>query len=249
MPYIYSAFYQAHEKGIPVARSLAIYHPHDEKIYHSLYENQYFFGPDIMVAPVASKVNLAKVYFPEGEWYDLYDDTFYQGKQEAIVECPIEKLPVFVKASAIIPMQEKLQNLSNNFNDCLHLHIYNGKEDNNMEYYEDDGETFDHVSGKYYKRLIEFKPDKRQLILHPKEGEYETQYKSLKVFFHGFEGKLNEKININEKSISLGKSDFHFIEQISNFDPLPESERLNLTVSALPQATFNLEDERLNIEY
>lgn len=249
MPYIYSAFYKAHEKGIPVARSLAIYHPHDAKIYNSLYENQYFFGPDIMVAPVASKVNLAKVYFPEGEWYDLFDDTFYRGNQEVIVECPIERLPVFVRASAIIPMQDKLENLSNNHNDRLHLHIYGGKEENKYEYYEDDGESFNHVSGEYYKRLIEFNPANRQVILHPKEGGYHSQYQKVKIFFHGFEGKLNGKIHINQQTIPLEKEDFNFVDQISIFDPLPENERINLKVNDLPNAIFNWEDGKINIEY
>ncbi len=249
MPYIYSAFYQAHEKGIPVARSLAIYHPHDDKIYHSLYENQYFFGPDIMVAPVASKVNLAKVYFPEGEWYDLFDNTFYRGNQEVIVECPIERLPVFVRASAIIPMQDKLENLSQNYNDCLHLHIYGGKEENQYEYYEDDGVSFDHVGGEFYKRLIDFKPEERKLILQPKEGGYNSQYKKMKLFFHGFEGKINGKIQVNQQTIPLEKEDFNFIDQISNFDPLPENERINLKVNDLPNAIFNLDDDKIEINW
>jgi alpha-glucosidase len=247
MPYIYSAFYKAHETGIPVARSLAIYHPHDDKIYNSLYENQYFFGPDIMVAPVASKVNLAKVYFPEGEWYDLFDDTFYRGNQEVIVECPIERLPVFVRASAIIPMQDKLENLSNNSNDCLHLHIYGGKEVNKYEYYEDDGDSFNHLNGEFYKRIIEFIPEKRQLVLYPKQGDYPSQYRKVKLYFHGFEGKLNGKIHVNHQTIPLEKADYNFVDQISNFDPLPENERINLKVIDLPYATFNLEDDKIEI--
>ena len=249
MPYIYSAFFKAHEKGIPVARSLAIYHPHDQQIYHSLYQNQYFFGPDIMVAPVASKVNLAKVYFPAGEWYDLFDDTFYRGNQEVIVECPIERLPVFVRASGIIPMQDKLENLSYNKNEVLKLHIYGGRNKNSLTYYEDDGLTFDHVNGSFYKREIIFDPEYRKLVLEEKTGAYDTQYRTIKVYFHGFEGKLNGKIQVNQQTIPLEESDFNFIDQISNYDPLPENERINLKVDDLPFAIFDNMDGELIISW
>ncbi len=249
MPYIYAAFHKAHEKGTPVARSLAINYPHDDKIYSHLYQNQYLFGSDILVAPVASKVNLAKVYFPEGEWYDLFDDTFYRGNQEVIVECPIERLPVFVKSSAIIPMQDKLESLSNNRNTTLHLHIYGGKKENVFEYYEDDGSTFNHVSGEFYKRDIVFQPEENQLVLKEKTGTYNTQYKSVQVFFHGFEGKLNGKIFVNQQTIPLEKKDFNFIDQISNFDPLPDAERINLKVSDLPQAIFDNSDTEIIVSW
>ncbi|MFT4740480.1 MAG: alpha-glucosidase [Marivirga sp.] len=249
MPYIYSAFYEAHRSGVPVARSLAIQYPHDDLIYHELYENEYLFGDSILVAPVPSKVNLAKVYFPEGEWYDLFNDTHYSGNQEVIVECPIERLPVFVKASAIIPMQDKTHNLTQNNNSCLHLHVYAGKEDNSFHYYEDDGGTFNHVNGEYYSRNMRFESESKQLILHEKDGSYSSQYTKVKLYFHGFEGKLRNKVEVNKVTIPVKNENFRFIDQISNFDPLPTSERICLEIKRLPYVEFDNEDHEIQISW
>ena len=249
MPYIYTSFFAAHETGIPVARSLAIAYPHDDLVYDNRYENQYLFGDNILVAPVPSKVNLAKVYFPEGEWYDLFNDTHYSGNQEVIVECPIERLPVFVKASGIVPMQDKTMNLTQNTNDILDLHIYAGKNTNEFLYYEDDGSSFNHLEGSYYKRLIQFDPQNKQLVLNKKEGSFDSRYKQIRVYFHGFEGKLNSKIKANNSTAPIQYSDFMFIDQISNFDPLPMSERICLKIDNLPFVQVENDDEEITFNW
>ncbi len=249
MPYIYSAFYVASETGVPVARSLAINYPYDELIYDHRYENQYLFGDNILVAPVPSKVNLAKVYFPEGEWYDLFSDTHYSGQQEVIVECPVERLPVFVKASGIIPMQEKTINLTQNTNDVLDLHLYAGKEKNEFLYYEDDGSSFNHLEGSFYKRIVQFDPENKRLKLTGKEGEYNTRYKRILLYFHGFEGKLNSKIQVDNSTAPVQQKDFMFIDQISNFDPLPMSERICLKIDNLPFVEIENKDEEIILSW
>jgi alpha-glucosidase len=249
MPYIYTSFFAAHETGIPVARSLAIAYPHDDLVYDNRYENQYLFGDNILVAPVPSKVNLAKVYFPEGEWYDLFNDTHYSGNQEVIVECPIERLPVFVKASGIVPMQDKTMNLTQNTNDILDLHIYAGKNTNEFLYYEDDGSSFNHLDGSYYKRLIQFDPQNKQLVLNKKEGSFDSRYKQIRVYFHGFEGKLNSKIKANNSTAPIQYCDFMFIDQISNFDPLPMSERICLKIDNLPFVQVENDDEEITFNW
>jgi len=249
MPYIYSTFFEARESGIPVSRSLAINYPHDETIYDERYENEYLFGDSILVAPVPSKVDLAKVYFPEGEWYDLFNDTHYTGNQEVVVECPIERLPVFVKASGIITTQDKTMNLTENKNEVLDIHCYAGKELNEFTYYEDDGSTFNHLDGAFYKRLIQFDPENRTLNINQKEGSYASQYKKLKIYFHGFEGKLNSKMHVNNKTVPIEREDFHFIEQISNFDPLPMSERICLKITNLPSISIENEEEAITVNW
>jgi alpha-glucosidase len=111
LPYIYSLFYEASETGMPVQRSLAIDYTHDPKIYDGLYHNQYLFGPSILVAPVESTKEYVKVYFPEGDWYSLYDGKRFPGNNEVILECPVHRLPVFVKGGALIPMKPAISSI------------------------------------------------------------------------------------------------------------------------------------------
>lgn len=234
MPYIYAAFKEASHNGMPVARSLAINYSHDDTIYKPAYENQYLFGDAIMVAPVASKVSLSKVYLPQGEWYDFYTDVPHNGKQEIIAECPIEKLPVYVKGSSIIPMQETTQSTSCNNNTVLQIHLYKGTEANTVTYYEDDGQTLAYTNGTFHKRDIAFNPKDNSFILQEVEGLYASQFKTIKVYFHGFSSEALKNATVNGNVATTATENFRHIEPISNFDPMPMHESTVLEVKDLP---------------
>jgi alpha-glucosidase len=56
-------------------------------------------------------------------------------------------------------------------------------------YYEDDGLTYDNQNGIYYKRVITFDPQKRELVFGEVEGTFVSKYLKMKVVWHGFEDK------------------------------------------------------------
>ncbi len=132
-PYIYSLFNEAVTTGMPVQSSLAIDHPHDYKIYDGQFHNQYLLGPSLLVAPTESTKDFVKVYLPEGEWYSLYNGQKFFGNTEIIVESPVHRLPVFVKAGSIIPMQPVKSN-THEATDTLNLHVYIGPQRNTFSF-------------------------------------------------------------------------------------------------------------------
>jgi alpha-glucosidase len=103
-------FHDAATTGMPIQRSLAVVYTHNPKVYEGTYHNQYLFGPAFLVVPVESDKEFVKVYLPEGTWYYLYNGQSYPGNMEIIVECPLRRLPVFVRSGAIIPMQPEVRN-------------------------------------------------------------------------------------------------------------------------------------------
>jgi alpha-glucosidase len=216
MPYIYSSFYETSQTGIPIARSLAIDYSHDDYIYNTLFENQYLFGSSILVAPVESYKNLTKVYLPVGHWYELFTDQQYNGNQEIIAECGIERLPVYVKASSIIPLCPNAKTNTKGLGDVMEIHIYAGKEANEFLYYEDDGESYDFEAGSYFQRLISYNPNSKTITVGRAKGTYHSKIKQLKVCFHGFE---NEIFKLEDKSIVATNQEYRFVDPISNFDP------------------------------
>ena len=216
MPYIYSLFFEASISGIPLQRSLAIDYSFDHNIYNGLYHNQYLFGPALMVAPLESDKTLTKVYLPEGEWYELFNDQKFNGNQEMIIECGIEKLPVFVKASSIIPVAPQANTNTQGLGDLLEIHIYSGQAENSFVYYEDDGESYNYETGEFHKRNILYNPHERFVTLEKAEGNYKSRYKHLKFCLHVFEGS---SFNLNGQQASVHKHEYRFIEPISNFDP------------------------------
>lgn len=216
LPYIYSCFLTASETGIPVSRSLAFNYTHDDKIYEADYENQYLFGPSILVAPLASDQRFAKVHLPEGEWYEFFTDERYDGSQEVLREYSLELLPLFVKTSAIIPLYAEIGSNTGDIGNLLEVHIYNGNDSNSIEYYEDDGRSFDHKSGRFHRRSISFDPAQKTISLTGSEGGYGSKMERLKLVFHAFEEKELEAF----KKEGLKSESYAFLTPISNFDPV-----------------------------
>ena len=201
LPYIYSVFYEASQTGMPVARSLAIKYTFDNNIFNLNYQNQYLFGAEILVAPLTSEQQYCKVYFPEGKWYRMNSGESYTGPAEIIVEAPIWDLPVFVKASGIIPMQSVVQNTGAKPSSNLQLHIYQGTETNSFVYFEDDGETYKYENGEFYKRRILFDPANKTIKLGKVEGTFQSKFTGILLDLHNF-GDL-PVINVNGKDITL----------------------------------------------
>ncbi|MEO1049036.1 MAG: glycoside hydrolase family 31 protein [Bacteroidota bacterium] len=218
MPYIYSLFFDATQTGMPVSRSLAIDYSFDSNIYQPQFENQYLFGPSILVAPVTSDKEITKVYLPEGEWYNFHNDSLHKGGSEVFVECPLDKLPIFIKAGGMIPMQTPGENTATIGSDILEIHLYKGSETNTFEYYEDDGKTYDFATGDYLKRVINYEPTSNQLVLSTVEGNFPSKFKAVSLIFHGFDD-LGDQIDLNGERVSAEKEDLHFLEPITKFDP------------------------------
>lgn len=217
MAYLYSCFYESSVSGMPVARSLAIDYTHDHKIYDGQFQNQYLFGPSILVAPVESYKNLVKVYLPQGGWYELFTDRYYEGNEEIVAECNIERLPVFVKASAIVPVCPGAHTNTRNLGDTLELHVYYGQEANTFVYYEDDGETYAYEQGEFYRRKITFEPASSSITISPAHGNFKSRISKLALCLHGFDDRY--EYTSNDQSVSFEAGQYRFILPISNFDP------------------------------
>lgn len=189
LPYIYSAFYQSHLSGLPINRMLPIKYPFDNKVYAGDFENQFLFGDGMMVCPVASGLNLLKVYFPGNSlWYRWDNDNeVHLGGSVANVDAPLTSLPVFVHAGAIIPMQSVIQNTREKGDGVLYLNVWNGNNDNVYDYYEDDGETYAYEQGQFCKRTIRYFAASQRLEMSEVEGNYMSKFNRIHVVLHGFE--------------------------------------------------------------
>lgn len=222
MPYIYSLFYEASQTGMPIQRSLAINYSHDHQVYNGLYQHQYLFGPNILVAPVESFKDLVKVYFPEGDWYDLYTGKNYRGNQETIIECPIHKLPVFVRAGSILPMQKSLMNTSEKTDELI-LHVYFGKHSSEFTFYLDDGETFQYQHGDFTTRKLIYDSNQNKILITPSEGKYLEHFKTIMFVFHGFQ---NGQVSLNNSVRPLDQVTHSFFSPLEKYDPINEPDSM-----------------------
>jgi len=201
LPYIYSTFQEAAQTGMPIARSLCINYPYDDRVYDANYQYQFLFGNALLVAPVTPADKYKKIWLPNNTWYDVYTDEKLDGNQELVQELQSWKIPVFVKASAIIPMQQVVQSTSQKPADTLFLHVYNGTEDNAFEYYEDDGATMAYKNGSYCKKVISFSPAGKKIILAAQKGSYTSNFTTVQLILHGFNNIGS--LRINGKAVTM----------------------------------------------
>jgi len=202
MPYIYSSYYQSHKTGLPVSRTLAINYTQDDSIYSEKFQNQFLFGDAIMVAPVESTKLIADVYLPKGDWYRLSSGEKFKGGRVIKAPAPLTDLPVFVKAGAIIPMQNLVQSTNEKGDGILKINIWYDTKGNSFTYYEDDGSSYDYQSGVYYKRDINFDPSKNMISLSAAEGSFISKYNKIELVLHGFKGKL-KTFEVNGQPVKL----------------------------------------------
>lgn len=100
-PYRYAAARESAFKGLPMMRALALMNQDDAAARDAT--DEYYFGPDLLVAPVLAAVTQRAVYLPEGEWTDYWTGRHFKGKQSIVADAPVERIPVFVRAGAILP--------------------------------------------------------------------------------------------------------------------------------------------------
>ncbi|MEM6641836.1 MAG: TIM-barrel domain-containing protein [Bacteroidota bacterium] len=239
MPYIYSAFLEASETGMPVARSLAIDYTNDEQVFNGAFENQYLFGRSILVAPIGSNDQFLKVYLPEGEWYDFFTDERFAGSAEIIREYALEELPLFVKCSSIIPIYPQANTNVFGTGEVLEMHIYKGRSKTTFDYYEDDGSTYDFEEGAYHRRKILFEPAERKLTLTKAEGSLTGKVPTLKLIFHGF--AKDELLKIT----GMKKESYAFVKPISDFDPFEDPSKGKLKIKEVQTLTVDYTSEEM----
>ncbi len=185
LPYIYSAFYDASRNGMPVSRSLAIPYTHDPMVYDRAYQQQYMFGPSLMVAPAGSQASAVRVYFPPGRWYDLYTDSVYTGGRETYVEAPLHRLPVFVRGGSVLPLQATVPHTGEQASDTLFVHLYAGEAGEVFTYYEDDGLSYAYEDGAGYRRRISSMDEGSTWVFEAVEGAFPSKFRYLQLIFHG----------------------------------------------------------------
>ena len=139
LPYTYTLAWQAHSLGLPLMRPLVMNYPDDPRVWGL--GHQFLWGDDLLVAPVTRAGATAwPVYLPAGAWYDFWTGARHEGPGGITVEAPLDRLPLFVRAGAIVPMGPVVQHTSERPLDDVTLLIYPAGA-SRFELYEDDGRT------------------------------------------------------------------------------------------------------------
>ena len=181
LPYIYTYARLAHETGAPLVRGTYLEYPEQEPAY--TFTQQYLFGQALLVAPItqpggghpcARRFTCRKA----STGSTTSRGRFYAGGQVLSYECPLDRMPLFVKAGSILPMAPEMDSTDRVPIDYLILDVYAGKPAT-FRLYEDDGTSLDYRKQAYAWTPIRYAPTSTQgehvITIGPTEGQYEGQ--------------------------------------------------------------------------
>ncbi|MDD5507821.1 MAG: glycoside hydrolase family 31 protein [Bacteroidales bacterium] len=219
LPYLYSSFYRSSKSGLPVNQALVVEHPDDEQCWNIEFQHQYLFGPNLLVAPVESQQRFARVYLPEGQWYDFFTGDRNEGKQTILADASLDKLPVYARGGGFIPMQTVTQSTSESPANTLFVHVYYGTVPSSYLYYEDDGLTVDNEKGTFMTCEFIYDPDDRQILIGKKSGSFASKFSHIALMLHGFDTTQNNW-KLNSQPVRPERSTIDLCSALAESDPL-----------------------------
>ncbi|MFT3979472.1 MAG: glycoside hydrolase family 31 protein [Ferruginibacter sp.] len=151
-PYIYTAARQGYDSALTICRPLYVEHPADSAAYR--HPDEYYFGSNIIAAPVVAAVDpknglsQKNIWLPAGNWFEACSGTLLQGGKEYIRQYAIDEIPYFIKAGTPLPgLTQQVKNLQS-ASDTLVLSITPGG-NGSFDLYEDDGSSTGYLQNQF----------------------------------------------------------------------------------------------------
>lgn len=210
-PYIYTMNYRVHNELQPLVQPMYYSHPKCSGAYDV--PNQYWFGSEMIVAPITEKRAVssnyasAEVWLPAGNWFDLQTGLHYASLRGRKMKAyrDLEHMPVFAKAGAIVPMAV-CKPCDNHLGNCEEMQVLVFPGDNNsFTLYEDAGDGDGYQKGEFAKTKMTLRWDgKKCFTIHPAEGDTTLipQRRKWKLCFRGFVKNLNLTVLVDGSPVA-----------------------------------------------
>ena len=171
LPYIYTVAAGTHFDHGTMMRPLVMDFAADREAWSI--DDQYMFGPSLLVAPVTGFEQRERaVYLPAGAaWHDALTGAVHTGGQTISAAAPRERMPLFVRAGAIVPAGEDVQSTAEKPQGRLTMHVFAGA-DGAFTLYEDQGTDMGYASGEFARVPMRWDDDARTLTIGAREGSF-----------------------------------------------------------------------------
>jgi alpha-glucosidase (family GH31 glycosyl hydrolase) len=175
IPYLYTYAWLAHRQSMPILRPLYLQYPDLEAAYQ--HSHEYFFGGEMLVAPVLQPSGNQTIYLPPGQWIDFFTGKRYAGDTTFTQHYAVDDTPVFVREGALIPEQGVSDYSDEKPLDRLILNVY-GSGKGSFELYEDDGVSLAYNQGQYALTAMTYATSSdgsHHLVIEPTKGTFQGQ--------------------------------------------------------------------------
>lgn len=226
MPYLYSVIALCKEYGWPIVRPIFMAEPGNPEI--RMIDDCYMLGDSLLVAPVLVQGAVKRtVYLPMGEWYDYWTNELLEGGRFVTVPAPLERLPLFVRAGAVLPCWPDMDYTGQKEIETLVYRVYPG--DAETVLYEDRGEGPEYEKGDYRWIYTTCSWDESKFVINRRvAGRYAQPYKNVKLEVVGFDEEP-AKVKVDRQGAPLWFYDDGLIELTIN-----DFQRCEITRPALP---------------
>ncbi|GGE93874.1 glycoside hydrolase family 31 protein [Hymenobacter cavernae] len=192
LPYMYTTFWQYATKGTPMLRPLAFLDQNDTDTYLRMAE--FALGDHLLVCPITTPgVDGRWMYLPKGQWYYYWTNEEKSGGAEVWASANLDRIPLFVRAGAVIPFYPLMQYVGEKVVEELTLHVYykDGKEASVL--YDDGGEGYGYQEGQSTTRRFTVAGTATSLSLKQEiEGDYQPSFTTYRVVLHGLPFDLTD---------------------------------------------------------
>ena len=131
-------------------------------------DDEYLFGESMLICPLTYEDGTSRsVYLPEGSWYDFFTGEKLAGGKRLKIQAEYEKIPVFVKEGAIIPLAKPITHVAEDTVFEMTVKTF-GEADGSFTLYEDDFETFAYE--KDQNRIVMEKHPGEELTIRSENG-------------------------------------------------------------------------------
>jgi len=180
LPYTYALAADTNLRDGTIMRGLVMDFPNDLKVRNI--NDEYLFGPSILVAPVYQfNVRTRSVYLPAGaQWYNFNSGELISGGQQVTVKAPLSRMPLFVKAGAIIPTIPVIEHADEMNEQPITLNVFTGA-DGDFDLYEDDGVSYGYERGEYARIPVHYNHVQGLLVIGNRQGGYPSLVKERKI--------------------------------------------------------------------
>jgi alpha-glucosidase len=185
LPYLYTTFWQYVTFGTPMLRPLAFLDQHDPESYVRMAE--FGYGDNLLICPITQAEAVGRwMYLPRGKWYYYWTDNPVMGGQEFWVEAGLDRVPLFVKAGAVIPFFPIMQYVGEEAVEVLTLQVYFKDGVHSSIFYEDEGDGYGYQQGQFQVKSFALAGTPSSLTLtQTVQGAYSPSYATYEVLLHG----------------------------------------------------------------
>ena len=217
LPYNYTISFDNNQKGMPLMRPVFFEEPENKAL--ATVCGTYLWGNDFLVTPITkAAVTSTSVYFPKNNnWFDFTTDQKYEGGGFQNVSVVEDRIPVFVRGGAFIPMIKTIPNTSEYSLSNVNLHYYcdDKTKTSSGKIYNDDGLTpNDFEKGSY--EILNFKasntPKELNITFTTEIGKnYQWTTKNIALIVHHLDAKV-QKVTVNGAEITFQNTNNNTIE-------------------------------------